>query len=362
VQQVPAFGPHQYLAKNERGDRVYATSWALPPALSSWSIERADDRPWTIAHLNTAPISAYSERFLNWQSLERFVVAATSSYISLPLPYTHLYSAGGPTGEVHIVDPVLGGFGEKVQQILFLPEDQLEQADKSRAALVSNSVTIDPVFLLQLRNDPPLCFVKDSGTALMPLKFRRRAMRSYPFCTFSSPHCLTVSHTIQFIEEQIRSVCIPSITNPATSLCSLIPRAQENKTVHGMSSSRRTAGFYTVLPNTVNLDTFFVYLLILLLHSQPALSTFTTSPTHLSSTSSRSPFFHLNRILLTTAATLFVSALLLRSLHPQLTYSRLLEAPTPHTKGSSPYSPSSQLDYSAPTNRKPRDGRPLLGR
>jgi len=92
----------------------------------------------------------------------------------------------------------------------------------------------------------------------------------------------------------------------------------------------------------------------LLLHSQPALSTSTTSPRHLSSTSSRSLFFHL-----TTAATHFVSALLLRSLHPQLTYLRLFEAPTPHTKGSSPYSPSCQLDYSAPTNRKPRDGRPL---
>ena len=77
------------------------------------------------------------------------------------------------------------------------------------------------------------------------------------------------------------------------------------------------------------------------------------------STSSRSLFFHLNRILLTTAATLSASDLLLRSLHPQLTYLRLLEAPTPHTKGSSPYSPSCQLDYSAPTNRNPRDGRPL---
>jgi len=44
VQQVPAFEPHQYLAKNEQGDQVYTTSWALPPALSSWSIKRADDR------------------------------------------------------------------------------------------------------------------------------------------------------------------------------------------------------------------------------------------------------------------------------------------------------------------------------
>jgi hypothetical protein len=72
-----------------------------------------------------------------------------------------VYSAGGPTGEVHIVDPALGGFGEKVQQILFPPEDELEEADKSRAALVSNPITICPVFLLlELRNVPPLCFAK----------------------------------------------------------------------------------------------------------------------------------------------------------------------------------------------------------
>jgi hypothetical protein len=69
-----------------------------------------------------------------------FVAAATSSYISIPPPYTHLYSAGGPTGEVHAVDPLTGGFGEKVQQILFVPDEELLQADKSRAALVRRFV------------------------------------------------------------------------------------------------------------------------------------------------------------------------------------------------------------------------------
>jgi len=68
------------------------------------------------------------------------LLAATSSYISIPPPYTHLFSAGGPTGEVHAVDPSSGGFGEKVQQILFVPDDELLQADKSRAALVSHSI------------------------------------------------------------------------------------------------------------------------------------------------------------------------------------------------------------------------------
>jgi hypothetical protein len=70
------------------------------------------------------------------------LLAATSSYISIPPPYTHLYSAGGPTGEVHAVDPSSGGFGEKIQQILFVPDDELLQADKSRVALVSHLVVL----------------------------------------------------------------------------------------------------------------------------------------------------------------------------------------------------------------------------
>jgi carboxy-cis,cis-muconate cyclase len=58
--------------------------------------------------------------------------------VSIPPPYTHVYSAGGPTGEVHVIDTTSGGFGEKVQQILFVKEEDLEGADKSPVALVSN--------------------------------------------------------------------------------------------------------------------------------------------------------------------------------------------------------------------------------
>ncbi|KAF5381738.1 hypothetical protein D9615_005393 [Tricholomella constricta] len=117
VQKVDAFGPHQYLATNPRKDRVYTTSWTLPPVLSSWEVERPDAGRWSLKHLNNVPITA------------------TSSYISIPPPFTHAYSAGGPTGEVHFIDPETGGFGEKLQQILFVPEDELEKADKTRVAL-----------------------------------------------------------------------------------------------------------------------------------------------------------------------------------------------------------------------------------
>ncbi|TFK19601.1 3-carboxy-cis,cis-mucoante lactonizing enzyme [Coprinopsis marcescibilis] len=118
VETVPAFGPHQYLATTPRKDYVYTTSWATPPILSSWRVERKDDDSVVrLSHMNTVPITA------------------TSSYINIPPPYDYIYSAGGPTGEVHEWDPTTGGFGRKVQQFLFVPEEELDKADKTRVAL-----------------------------------------------------------------------------------------------------------------------------------------------------------------------------------------------------------------------------------
>ena len=57
VQHIPAFGPHQYLTANERGDRVYATSWAMPPELSSWSVEKGDEGKLRVKYINSVPIS-----------------------------------------------------------------------------------------------------------------------------------------------------------------------------------------------------------------------------------------------------------------------------------------------------------------
>lgn len=36
---VEGYGPHQYLATNAARDRLYATTWASPPILSSWAVE-----------------------------------------------------------------------------------------------------------------------------------------------------------------------------------------------------------------------------------------------------------------------------------------------------------------------------------
>lgn len=50
-----AQGPHQYLATNPARDRVYATTWAQPPTLSSWAVDLSDR---SLSLVNTVPISA----------------------------------------------------------------------------------------------------------------------------------------------------------------------------------------------------------------------------------------------------------------------------------------------------------------
>ncbi|KAF8981859.1 hypothetical protein BDQ17DRAFT_1379309 [Cyathus striatus] len=106
-------------------DRVYATSWAWPPQLSSWEVEfRGEQQAGRVDHINNVPITA------------------TSSYIFIPPPFTHVYSTGGPTGEVHLLD-ANGAIGDKIQEILFIPPEQLEAADKTRVALRTGSHGIE---------------------------------------------------------------------------------------------------------------------------------------------------------------------------------------------------------------------------
>ena len=148
------FGPHQFLAKVDydggsighageksvvgKSTRVYGTSWALPPMLHCWSLERGEGNEWKVWNVGKTPIStklplSHPNLYLMRGSSH---VAAVSSYITVPPPYWYIYSTGGPTGEVHRIDKLTGGFGEKVQEILFVEGDKLRDADKTRAALV----------------------------------------------------------------------------------------------------------------------------------------------------------------------------------------------------------------------------------
>ncbi|KAG6883825.1 hypothetical protein C0993_003529 [Termitomyces sp. T159_Od127] len=118
VQTVDAFGPHQYLATSPRKD------------------------------------------------------PATSSYITVPPPFTHAYSAGGPTGEVHALDRAAGALGDKIQQLLFVPEDELEEADKTRVALRYGSHGVEfssagYAFIPVLGTDSIEMYARDSSTGLL---------------------------------------------------------------------------------------------------------------------------------------------------------------------------------------------------
>lgn len=72
-------------------------------------------------------------------------IAATAGYISVPPPYTHVYSVGGPTGEVHAINASSGGLGREIQQVLFVPESDLGQANKTATALVSAFLVLGPL-------------------------------------------------------------------------------------------------------------------------------------------------------------------------------------------------------------------------
>lgn len=116
VSTVNANGPHQYIALGPTfgdGSRaIYTTTWEHPPSLSSWLFSSNLE----LKRTSTVPITA------------------TSSYISLPRPYRLLYSAGGPSGEVHAVSSSDGAIrGPRIQQFLFT--NDIESADKTRVAL-----------------------------------------------------------------------------------------------------------------------------------------------------------------------------------------------------------------------------------
>ncbi|SCV68749.1 BQ2448_870 [Microbotryum intermedium] len=123
AQVIRAQGAHQFLALNQDRSRAYATTWAMPPTLSSWEVMEGGSEG--IKHVNTVPIRA------------------TSSYIQVSPIQPRIYSAGGPTGEVHEIDEKTGGFGKKLQELLYVPKEELETTDKTRVALRYGSHSID---------------------------------------------------------------------------------------------------------------------------------------------------------------------------------------------------------------------------
>lgn len=147
---LPAQGPHSFLASGRSSsapsgrlvDRVYATTWAAEKTLSAWSINWKGENP-ELQWVNTVPITATSS-YVHVQPPPYF--SKTSPSYGLPAGSArYLYSAGGPTGEVHAIDANTGALQEKTQEIVFLPggEKDLDAADKTRKALRYGAHNLD---------------------------------------------------------------------------------------------------------------------------------------------------------------------------------------------------------------------------
>ncbi|KAJ7495906.1 hypothetical protein B0H11DRAFT_877367 [Mycena galericulata] len=144
LQTIPAFGPHQYIGLGPRtqseGPRyAYTTSWALPPKLQSWAIEQQPEG-------------------LRVRFVDSVNITATSSYITVPPPYSHIYSAGGPSAQVHALGSP--GFGSHLQEIHFVPQAEWDAADKTRKALRYGSHGVEFAFP---GNGPALAFIPVLG-------------------------------------------------------------------------------------------------------------------------------------------------------------------------------------------------------
>ncbi|GAA5836104.1 hypothetical protein JCM11251_007370 [Rhodosporidiobolus azoricus] len=131
-----AEGPHQFIALSEDKARAYATTWALPPSLSSWEVLQGGREG--IRKINTVPISATGSYL-------------TVSPSSLGLTPPRIYQAGGPVAQTFSADAATGGFGEQLQEVVYLDGGVEElnnpKTDKTRVALRygSHAIDIDPV-------------------------------------------------------------------------------------------------------------------------------------------------------------------------------------------------------------------------
>ncbi|KAJ6467005.1 hypothetical protein C8R45DRAFT_1020799 [Mycena sanguinolenta] len=156
VQTIPAFGPHQYISlgplSQSGGIRfAYTTSWALPPQLHSWAIER---QPYS----------------LRVRFVDNVDITATSSYVTVPPPHSHLYSAGGPSAQVHALSTGdTPGFAEHVQELYFVPQSEWDVADKTRKALRYGSHGIEFAFPVGSR---ALAFIPVLGGSMIEVYTR----------------------------------------------------------------------------------------------------------------------------------------------------------------------------------------------
>lgn len=100
---------HSWLALSKDKTRLYTTCWAQPPSVASYQV-REDG---SVELLNKKEIKA----------LSGYVVCTD----------THLYSAGGPSGEAFLLNED-GSIGDLVQEISFRKEEELDDGKRNDVA------------------------------------------------------------------------------------------------------------------------------------------------------------------------------------------------------------------------------------
>ncbi|KAF2998820.1 hypothetical protein E8E13_002024 [Curvularia kusanoi] len=115
---VPGFGLHQFVTSNAARDVIYATTMSEPPLIFSWS--RTKDN--VITHINTANVTT------------------SFCYISDNGDYT--FSAGGSGARINAIDED-GGIGDIVNEMFYVPQQEIPRVDKTRAAVVSMENPLD---------------------------------------------------------------------------------------------------------------------------------------------------------------------------------------------------------------------------
>ncbi|PWN54328.1 3-carboxy-cis,cis-mucoante lactonizing enzyme [Violaceomyces palustris] len=176
---IPGQGPHQFLALGltRNGEKVvYATTWAARKSLSAWKVVQQDgsDNVDELRWINTADITATSS-YVHVQPPPYDSLTAPS-YGLEPGASRHLYSAGGPTGEVHELDDETGAILSKKQEFIYLKGGaaELVDADKSRRALRYGSHNLDVgpndlAYVADLGRNAILVYLRDPWTGLLTL-------------------------------------------------------------------------------------------------------------------------------------------------------------------------------------------------
>lgn len=108
LRRNPAIGSHSWLALSSSKKNLYATAWLDPPSVVSYSVHEDD---------SGAIVTLLNQR----------TVASRSGYVCCS--DTHLYSAGGPSGEAFSLNIADGSIGELLQTLGFLDDGGSQKAE-----------------------------------------------------------------------------------------------------------------------------------------------------------------------------------------------------------------------------------------